>query len=318
MFDTECLLFAPFDTALTARLDEWHHRLSAGLQISQTVKDIISGLNEESARSTPGAWQAVVATARSHPLFDTLLQDPFTAWAYNRPLGYPGDPTLFDFIYGRHEVGPQLANASAIGNAIYAATRTIPRCRAIRARREFLASKIDEIGFEVKDGRVLSVACGYFREGFQSRAVSTGALDALVAIDHDPAALDEVERCYFGPRLETHRASHRDILLGRLQALEPFDLIYTNSLFDHLDPDTSGRVTAALFSLLKPKGKLIISSFTTSICDGAYAEAFMGWTPTYRTPQELMSIAGSLPITAAGCSLYSDDFGSLRYLQLTR
>jgi hypothetical protein len=90
-------------------------------------------------------WTLFKANWAHHPAARLVLQDPFTAWSYRKPRGYPGDAQLLDFIYGSDNIRCDLAAASDCGRAIYRYTRDAPAPAAVRERRNILTALVDRI-----------------------------------------------------------------------------------------------------------------------------------------------------------------------------
>src|SRR5690606_9197406 len=99
-----------------------------------------------------------------HPLKELLHEDPFTRRAFTKPRGYAGDAPLLDFIYGREEHWPVPEGTTPRGRMIFEYTTMAPASAGSRARRGFVADKIDELAVQVDQPHLLSIACGHLRE----------------------------------------------------------------------------------------------------------------------------------------------------------
>ena len=124
-----------------------------------------------------------------------LHQDPFTYRAFSKPRGYAGDAVMMDYIYGMGETAEAARNATAMGRAIFRHMATRPSARAVRYRRQLLASLID--GTASKGGNsVFALAAGHLREVELSTAIPSGGIERFVAMDQDADSLAVVARDY--------------------------------------------------------------------------------------------------------------------------
>lgn len=164
---------------------------------------------------------------QAHALHKSLLEDPFTRRAFEKPRGYAGDAVMLDYIYR-----PQELRTSEIGGALHQATTTVGAARSIKWRRSHQAALILEYMESRTRARVLSVASGHLRElDIVNAAMSRQNLE-IVALDQDKESLEEAVRSY--GQFDIRPLNHSISYLFRPNALEPFDLIYSAGLFDYL------------------------------------------------------------------------------------
>ena len=258
-------------------------------------------------------WRTVGEQARQHPLHTLLLESPFTRRAYEKPRGYAGDAVLMDLIYG---VAPAGGDLSPLGGLLYGYEFDSPCFQSVRTRRAILAREIDRIAAVRPRARVLSVASGHLREIEWSRAARAGDV-SITAVDQDRDSLACIDRDYGRYAVATQPASIGD-LLRRSVRLTDVDLAYAAGLYDYLDDDLAGTLTAALFRMLRPGGRLLIANFTPDTYDAAFMETFMDWRLIYRTPSETRALANSIPAVAADVEQFSDDNGHVTYLRVVR
>ena len=258
-------------------------------------------------------WRTVGEQARQHPLHTLLLESPFTRRAYEKPRGYAGDAVLMDLIYG---VAPAGDDLSPLGGLLYGYEFDSPCFQSVRTRRAILAREIDRIAAVRPRARVLSVASGHLREIEWSRAARAGDV-TITAVDQDRDSLACIDRDYGRYAVATQPASIGD-LLRRSVRLTDVDLAYAAGLYDYLDDDLAGTLTAALFRMLRPGGRLLIANFTPDTYDAAFMETFMDWRLIYRTPSQTRALAHSIPAAAADVEQFSDDNGHVTYLRVVR
>ena len=76
--------------------------------------------------------------------------------------------SMMDYIYGRKDSN----GATVLGKEILELLRATALSRAVRWRRDILASAIDECADRKPLPRVLALACGHMREGHLSSALA--------------------------------------------------------------------------------------------------------------------------------------------------
>jgi hypothetical protein len=153
---------------------------------------------------------------------------------------------------------------------------------------------VDDTAARAPRARVLSVACGHLREAQVSRAVAAGALGTYFALDQDPASLAGVVREQRDSRITAVLGSVRTILAGQT-VFTDLDLAYSAGLYDYLPTEVARQLTAALFAMLRPGGRLAVANCAPSWDAAGYMEAFMGWNLIYRTESEVAAFAASIP-----------------------
>ena len=258
-------------------------------------------------------WIAFGEQARSHPLHDLLLESPFTQRAYAKPRGYAGDAILMDLIYGT----PPGTDLSPLGGMLYGYEFDSPCFKSVRIRRAILAREIDDVAASQSDARVLAVACGHLRELEWSRAARNGAV-TVAALDQDRDSLDVVSERYSGVGVTTVAASVGD-LLRRNVGFSGLDLAYAAGLYDYLDHDIARALTATLFRMLAPGGRLLIANFTPATYDAAFMETFMDWRLVYRTAEEVRALAATIPRAAVSrIDQFVDDNAHIAYLRVVK
>jgi hypothetical protein len=190
--------------------------------------------------------------------------------------------------------------------------------RLVRARRKVLTEKLSEIAARKTKLHVLALACDYLREAQYCSALRERRIDRYVSIDQDKTNLAVVEREMRAFGVETVNATVKDLLTGRAY-YKGFDFIFSAGLSDSLPDDFGQELTALLFSILNPGGRLLFSNFTPSLSDSGYMEAYMDWWLTYRTKTQLLHLAATLPdeqIEAIHC--FTEGNGQDAFLEIEK
>lgn len=262
-------------------------------------------------------WNDFIAQCRAHPVCALLHQDPLTRRSFTKPRGYPGDAGLLDIIYERdwRDVCPE--DQSALGLEIFRHTIECQAPAAVRHRRELLAGMIDEMSERRPGATMLSVACGHLRELRLSAAMRQGRVGRFVGLDQDAASL-AVAAQDWPHTLETVTGNIR-ALWGAGFRDQRFDFIYTAGLYDYLEEPLAQKLTARMFALLNPGGRLLVANYHPSVNDIGYMEAFMDWRLLYRDEAAMARLATGLPADElAKQRLFPDRTGAVVYLQLER
>jgi extracellular factor (EF) 3-hydroxypalmitic acid methyl ester biosynthesis protein len=284
-------------------------------QISSGMKQLFSGLRQLRRGARAEEWREFSLDAwQSHPLKAVAHEEPITRRAFEKPRGYAGDAELIDLIYGLREM-PRM---SSVGAALYAYLFQAPATSAVRARRDHLAARLDEVATKVKNPRVLSVACGHLREAQRSAAAADRAFGEFIALDQDPASIALVEREQSAFGVKPVNDSVRSILKGKL-VFEGLDFVYSTGLYDYLPQPVATDLTTRLFEMLKPGGELLVANFLPDVPDVGYMETFMGWPLIYRSREELADVATRIPAEQiAAIRTYCDSYQNVVYLEIEK
>ena len=262
-------------------------------------------------------WVKCVKKIRESELLTLVHQDPFTNRAFNKPRGYAGDAVMMDYIYGQEE-GWQPPTTSLLGQGIFQYTTGAAASAGVRARREFIAEKLDEVARNILQPDVLAVAAGHLREASMSSAVRRHKFNTFIALDADAESLREVERSFSRFGVQCELADIRKMLRGRMD-FGSFDLIYSTGLYDYLNQKTAQRLSCNLFSMLKPGGKLVIANFLPSIHDIGYMEACMDWFLVYRNRMDMMGLTELIPqIDMHDIHVSVEENQNIVFLEVTR
>ena len=233
-------------------------------------------------------WTKCVKQIRESELLSLVHQDPFTSRAFNKPRGYAGDAVMMDYIYGLEE-NWQPPKSSFLGQGVFQYTTSAAASAGVRARREHIAEKLDEVARYNDSPEVMAVASGHLREASMSSAVRRRKFGRFVALDADPESLLEVERSFGRFGVQSELADIRKMLTGQMD-FGKFDLIYSTGLYDYLKEKTAQKLSYHLFSMLKSGGKLVLANFLPTIHDIGYMEACMDWFLVYRDRMDMMGL----------------------------
>jgi len=181
-----------------ALLDQVHSELE-GPRVDDAMDHLVMGLRTLREKVPSLDWEAFCRTeCVSHPVRFKVHQDPLTERAFFKPRGYPGDAVLLDLFYGAEGVQPYIDDATELGQKIYRYTSSATAARALRRRKEILATFIDRVSDSTEPACIMTLGCGHLREAELSAAFKHRRLGRFLAVDRDPDSL-RVVREKFGP-----------------------------------------------------------------------------------------------------------------------
>jgi SAM-dependent methyltransferase len=285
-------------------------------QVGEGMLNLTQGLFSLRRGAQPEEWSEFAQRVwQEHPLKQLAHQDPLTRRAFEKPRGYAGDAELLDYIYGLRTMP---GDTTCLGAAIFGFGLQAPAPRAVRTRRDILASYIDAVAARINKPRILAIACGHLREAQKSAAVREDRAGQYVALDQDPASLALVEREQSASGVETVHGSVKSILKGET-VFEDFDFVYSTGLYDYLPQPVAIDLSAKLFGMLKPGGQLLVANFLHDVPDVGYMESFMGWPLIYRSDEELAGVTRGIPATQiAAQRTFHDRFENVVFLEVEK
>ncbi len=222
---------------------------------------------------------------------------------YTKPLGYPGDYVIMNYVYDGADVGDTLFEkfSHRIGLEMLG-------CVASRKKvaESVIAAEMAKHSWKQGPFSVTNVACGGAEEMFQVLTKRECDVPAQVTlIDQDPAALTfAYERLHpltvaadSALTVKCLHSSFVELMLGGALASSVSDqnLIYSLGLFDYLRTHRARRLVSTLYDHLKPGGLLLIGNLKNGlIADRWSAELICDWSMIYRTEEDMIELAKGL------------------------
>lgn len=286
---------------------------------NEGLDDLFAGLEQVRSALDLDRWIAFTRQTRAdRALADLVYQDPLTRRALDKPRGYAGDAVMMDYVYGLHSGHAAWTQATAFGRALLTYLQHGSAGRGVRNRREHLARLIDEIADRTAHPSVLAIAAGHLREAELSAVVASGRAGRFVAMDADAESLREVETQYSSLGVETVHASVRHILARKIRP-GTFDFVYAAGLYDYLNDAVATALTARMFELTRPGGRVLVPNFAPCCRDRAYLETFMAWDLIYRDEYDMSRLVANIPVAEiASYDIYSDPSASIVYLSIEK
>ena len=192
-----------------------------------------------------------------------------------------------DFGYAAGSSARQVSKAGERGQQLYRQVFATPWSSVLRARRDYLATRIEEACAQ-PSSRILAVACGHLRELQQLRPGCRPT--SFLALDQDGESLATARADAGAFPIECCKASAFRLLTQRF-AIGWFDFIYSAGLYDYLDEAFGARLLLALAQRLTPGGVLLVANMLPGFGCAGYMEAAMDWWLIYRAAAEMLSLA---------------------------
>ncbi len=298
------------DLAAQQILPEWR-------ELSEKANDFIDKIIDDPRALEPAKrFTEMVLTPE-------IIAGPIWRRSYEKPLGYPGDFRVMDYVYSWQDQGKNLY--SQLNHRLGLDSLDCVAERMTMVQQIIGQEVIEKTG----DGpvNITNLACGsaqevvnYLGQGRLLRPVSFTLIDQ----DHNALAY-AYERAFphtirFTGQAKLHclHSSFMELMKGGTiaKSLPPQDMIYTVGLFDYLKARRAENLLTTLFESLAPGGLLVIGNLKASRKMGRWAaEMICDWPMIYRTEQEMLDMAKK--IKAENIQLLTDRTDKV-YLLLLR
>lgn len=266
--------------------------------------DITSGLHLlAGALTTSQAGEHARSELRAHRLHQVLLEDPYTARAFNKPRGYAGDAELIDMIYDQ---APP-AQAGDRGRGMFAVTTAFPVSRAVRERRHYAEQIFQREWSSGK--RICALACGHLRE---ADMLIGQDLANVTAVDQDPLSIARIRHNH-GGQITLCEANVLHFLRRASREGERYDLIYTLGLTDYFDDRAMELLHRLMKDCLTPGGTILLANFVPEHIATGWMDAVMDWHLVYRTEQDLGAFAEQIGMD---WRTWRDPTGSIAFCEM--
>lgn len=245
--------------------------------------------------------------------------------SYRKPLGYPGDYQIMNYVY---EWLPR--GATVYDRLLHRLGLDVLECVATRMvmARQAIAAVVEDGADTGRPARVMSLGCGPAQEvvNYLSLRHMPRAVD-ITLVDQDHQALDhaysrvfpEVLRHNNGSTVRCLEVSFVELVKGKTSKvdLQPQDLIYSVGLVDYLPRRRALGLVRALYGQLAPGGELVIGNAAEAPLGGRWSSEFIcDWSMFFRTETEMAELA--MAAKGARWELRADPTGRIHMLYLTR
>jgi extracellular factor (EF) 3-hydroxypalmitic acid methyl ester biosynthesis protein len=238
--------------------------------------------------------------------------------SYFKPMGYPGDYKIMNFMYDGVPEGDCLHAKFLHMLGVVAGQPIVTRMKALAGL--ILDHAVAHEGRQ-EAFNIMSIGSGPARELEPLIKAGGGYKWRATLVDQESAALDYALNKAAGIgagdalNVSALNISFRDMLSAssfRAQLLEQ-DIIYSSGLVDYLNPLLAMRFVRRMYDYLKPGGKLIIGNVNDLRTGTLWPmEYILDWTLYFRNEEEMMAMAGETP--EAIVSVESDPLSAIYFL----
>jgi extracellular factor (EF) 3-hydroxypalmitic acid methyl ester biosynthesis protein len=233
-------------------------------------------------------WKQLCQTELlNHPMRTIAHRCPIALRSFEKPRGYAGDAVILDYIYGIFSGESHAPTAQE--RPCFDSRFGAPAARAVRFRRELMATLVREARKSKANAKVLSIASGHLREADLVLEPSATGQPWWVAFDQDKLSLDVVKKTYGDRGVSTLSGSVREALSGKIQ-LGVHDLVYAAGLFDYLPEPAAIALLKQMIASTLSGGTIMIANFARDIPDVGYMESYMAWDLIYRDESDIQRI----------------------------
>lgn len=295
---------------IVAELD--HAAAPRWLELIEIGNRLVLPIHED--KKTREVYKAYTERA----LTRTLLAGAGWARSYYKPLGYPGDFQIMNWIYDGAPQGATLKD-------MFIHQLSLIGSNAVKTRMDALADLMIDAnlarGETDRPFDMVSIGCGPARELEPVLDRSDPKLKWRMAlVDQEPLALEHalgLARRLGGGRLEAQalNISFKE-MLNPSPLAESFmekDLIYSSGMVDYLNPLLAQRFVKRLYQFVKPGGRVIIGNVnnlpTGMIWSSEYA---VDWSLYFRSREEMIAMANEAQ--GAKVSIRSDSLEAIYFL----
>lgn len=234
-------------------------------------------------------------------LGELLFESTFIARAYEKPFGYPGDYELMNILYRSRPEDPTI-----FADLLTQHGKTELAGRATINRLEYLGTMIEET-VRLKAGErahIASIGCGAAREIYSllSKKPELGNFLDITLFDQESKALEVCEKTLLPFSRSTGakfsfigdpiQSLMKEKNLGN--SLGKKDLVYSIGLYDYLDDSTFVGLSAALYDIVNPGGRLVVGNIASHNPSRHWMEYSADWFLVYRSKADLAALAGNV------------------------
>lgn len=276
-----------YDTSLVRFRDEWS---TLRVRANELIQDF-----DDDTRAAAKRYTESIVTPE-------FMQADVWRRCYEKPLGYPGDFEVMNYLYAGKPVGDSL-----FARMLFQVGLEQPLAACVPPRGRELTKRIRD-AVTAADGsvRICSLGCGPAKE-VEAYLKSTAPPQPVhfTLIDQDYQALSQAysqiirqsgrmdgkvtAECLYVSFVQFLRDPE---LFGRLPEQ---NLIYSAGLFDYLEVAHAQQLCWALFQKVAPGGSLVIGNMRSPTTGEWSLEYIADWTLVYRTEDDMRQIAAFCP-----------------------
>ncbi len=284
-------------------LSQWHRLWNKGWQLVKPV------LDDAEAVGVYKRYTEAVLTPE-------FMDGPIWRRSYEKPLGYPGDYGIMNYVYDWSMEGDD-----AYGKLCHRIGLEVGKPVATRMTlvKELILRTLKSQGSEKI--RITSLGCGPAREVSEVLSVTEPEREVVFTLmDQDPRALKDAEKRIspLAEQMDTVLADYQQVSYAQLLSensgqveLPVQDVVLCVGLFDYLPTFHAEKLVKALFNRLQPGGTLVIGNMKAGTDNIWPLKFILDWDLIYRDAEEMKRLGA---LTKASDSLLLLDETGYNYL----
>jgi SAM-dependent methyltransferase len=279
-----------FELCLEQMMPQWRELWLRGNEATEAVMDDKERLN-------------ALKTLTELVLTPEFNHGPIWERSYSKPLGYPGDFQVMNYVYDWKREGE-----STYGQIIHRLGLDVAEC--IGTRMDVVIDTVLRIAKMKPAGetaRILSLGSGPAREVkqiYEQTSRGTAKFEYTLVDQEEQALQYAYEGNYpaamahgAGASINCLNLSFTDILRGNLEDKNAYnqDMVYSVGLFDYLKDRRARALAKSLFDLVKPGGLLVLGNMNKCELSNLWPmECLTDWRLYYRGDAEMLGWAEAL------------------------
>lgn len=310
--------FAPLEKSMSASdMDDFARELCAGAAPAWR-SIVMQGNDLVIPRQRSKRERLRMKTFTERVLTRALLDGEGWRRTYFKPMGYPGDFCIMNYIYDGDPVGDDVKSK-------FLHLLSLVGAEPVKTRMRRLAELVVDCASGMPANEpcpILSIGAGPTREADDILRLSGPARSwRFTLLDQEEAALE-----YSTARLNTLNADNRvhcrALNASFKEMLDPSPLaaeagenavIYSSGLVDYLNPLLARRFVKRLYELLRPGGAIIIGNVNDKNTGMMWpSEYVVDWSLFFRSRDEMLDMAAGNP--GAEISIETDRLDAIHFL----
>lgn len=249
-----------------------------------------------------------------------LLEGEGFSRTYRKPLGYPGDFQIMNYIYDGAPIGRTVRQQ-------FLHLLSLIGAEPVNTRKQRLVEILADCAAVAGDQpvHVMSIGAGPAREIGPLLDATPNTQWRFTLVDQETLALEDAcmraRALGTGGRLSVQalHASFRDMLdpaaLGPRIARQ--HIVYSSGLVDYLSPLMARRLVGRLYQMVEPGGAVIIGNVNNAATGMMWpSEYLVDWTLYFRDAEEMRAMAEET--SGAAVSILEDSARAIYFLVVTK